>query len=176
MSMGGMKRAGWKTGGVMLAVVLIALSLRDTSAPVAAFAEGDVAAPLVVVWGLQTDMAHWKDWNPDIATMQVDGPLQPGTRFVWEAGGMTIRSTLTEVLPGQRIAWRGETFGIDAVHVWEFSERGGVTHVATHETFTGPLAWLFPGTLRSVLADALTHGVAVLKQAAESAHPAESHG
>ena len=88
---------------------------------------------------------------------------------------MTIRSIITEVAPGQRIAWRRETFGIDAVHVWEFSERDGMTHVATRETFTGPLAWLFPGTLRGVLADALTHGVTVLKQAAESTRPSLSH-
>lgn len=170
-----MKRAGWKVGAVLLAMVLIALSLRDTSAPVAASAEGDIAAPLAVVWGLQTDMAHWQDWNRDITSMQVDGPLQPGTRFVWEAGGMTIRSIITEVVPGQRIAWRGETFGIDADHVWEFSERGGVTHVATRETFTGPLAWLLPGTLRGVLADALTHGVTVLKQAAEGTRLSTPH-
>ena len=61
-----MKRAGWKVGAVLLAVVLIALSLRDTSAPVAASAEGDIAAPLAVVWGLKTDMAHWQEWNRDI--------------------------------------------------------------------------------------------------------------
>ncbi|MEW5904299.1 MAG: SRPBCC family protein [Pseudomonadota bacterium] len=171
-----MQRARWWLAGVLLAAVLIALLLRDTSAPVAATAEGDIAAPVARVWALQTDMAHWQAWNPDIVSMQMSGPLQPGTTFVWEAGGMTIRSTLTEVVPRQRIAWRGETFGIEAIHVWTFSERDGVTHVSTSETFTGPLAWLFPGTLRGVLADALTHGVKVLQQAAEGTRPPVPHG
>ncbi|PKY12250.1 hypothetical protein B1757_00005 [Acidithiobacillus marinus] len=144
--------------------------LRDTSAPVWASVEIDINAPVETVWKLQTDIANWGQWNSDIEEMHIHGPVEPGTEFVWKTSGMTIHSKITDVSENRRIAWIGETIGIKAVHKWEFQGAGGVTHVYTEETFTGPLAWLLPGTMRKAIHDALWHGVSALKSISENAN------
>jgi hypothetical protein len=148
-------------------LVVIGLLMRDTSSPVKASAEIDINAPLDKVWGLQTDFALWKEWNADIEEMTVNGPVAAGTEFVWKAGGMTIHSTIQDVVDRRHIIWTGKTFGTDAIHKWEFTSVNGVTHVYTEEEFTGVLPWLLPGTMREMLQQALQHGVQVLKVAAE---------
>jgi hypothetical protein len=148
-------------------LVVIGLLMRDTSSPVKASAEIDINAPLDKVWGVQTDFARWKEWNADIEEMTVNGPVAAGTEFVWKAGGMTIHSTIQDVVDRRHIIWTGKTFGTDAIHKWEFTSVNGVTHVYTEEEFTGVLPWLLPGTMREMLQQALQHGVQVLKVAAE---------
>lgn len=155
---------------VLLAIVLAAgllLVLRDKR-PVSASAEIVVDAPIERVWALQTDLAGWQRWNTDIESMQVEGEVGPGAVFVWKAGGVTIRSTVTEFTPPNRVAWRGETIGLHANHRWEFAPTDAGVHVYTTEEFTGLLAWLLPGTMRGQLEKALQHGVYVLKAAAEA--------
>lgn len=91
----------------------------------------------------------------------------PGT-----VSGAAIRPEKSnqEVVKQQRIVWTGNTLVIEATHQWNFSFRDGVTHVSTEEEFKGFLAWLLPGTMRNTIAQALNHGVQVLKYAAESKH------
>ena len=97
----------------------------------------------------------------------MEGPLQPGTTFRWKSGGSKIISVLQEVTPNVRIGWTGKTFGIRAVHVWEFKGLGGRTHVKTSESFDGWLAKLFPGLMRKMLRDALEEAIASLKTECE---------
>lgn len=148
-------------------LALIGFLMRDTSQPVRGSAEIDISAPINKVWALQTDLARWKEWNADIEEMNVKGPLEAGTEFTWKAGGITINSRITEVIEHRRIVWTGKTMGIDAVHKWEFSSGGEVTHVSTEEEFSGFLPWLLPGTMRKTILNALQHGVHVLKVASE---------
>ncbi|MDD2929943.1 MAG: SRPBCC family protein [Sideroxydans sp.] len=149
-------------------LVVVGFFMRDTGSPVKASAEIDIKAPLDKVWGVQTDIARWQEWNADIEEMKVNGPLAAGTDFVWKAGGMTIHSTIQDVADRRHIIWTGKTMGIDAIHKWEFTSANGVTHVYTEEEFSGMLAWLLPGTMREVIRNALQHGVQVLKVAAEN--------
>ncbi|MCA9784161.1 MAG: SRPBCC family protein [Candidatus Cloacimonetes bacterium] len=132
---------------------------RDRSAPVAARVERLLAASPERVWAVQSDLASWSRWNPDVRSLILHGPLQAGSAFDWNGGGMQIHSVLSEVTAPVRIAWSGQAFGIRAHHSWEFVAEGTVTRVITEEVFTGPLAWLLPGTLRSVLEKALTTGL-----------------
>jgi hypothetical protein len=53
-----------------------------------------IAAPLDLVWSVQTGLTKWTEWNPDVSEMALKGPLVPGTEFCWKAGGMTIVSEL----------------------------------------------------------------------------------
>jgi hypothetical protein len=99
--------------------------------------------------------------------MNVKGPMEAGTEFTCKAGGITINSRITEVIKHRRIVWTGTTMGIGALHRWEFSSEGEVTHVSTEEELTGFPPWLLPGTMRKTILNALQHGVHVLKVASE---------
>lgn len=154
-----------------IAVILIItfvtfLILRDKQA-VSASAEAVIMAPIEKIWNLHTNVAEWNNWNNEIESMQVDGSVGLGTTFIWKAGGITIESTIAEYAPLHKIAWNGKTLGITAYHVWTFTETEAGVRVHTEERFTGFLAWLLPGTMRSQIEKALTHGVSALKTTAE---------
>lgn len=155
------------SGIALFLVIAGALLMRDTSSPVSASAEIDISAPVQRVWNIQIDFENWYKWNKDVGSMELRGPVAPGTVFNWKGGGVSVSSKIQEVVPLKRIVWIGKAIGIDAVHVWEFKEKDGGTHVYTRETFTGPLAWLMPGTMRNTLASTLDKGVVLLKQEAE---------
>jgi uncharacterized protein YndB with AHSA1/START domain len=155
------------SGIALFLVVVGALLMRDTSGPVSASAEINISAPVQRVWNIQTDFENWHMWNKDVGSMELKGPLAPGTVFNWKGGGVSISSQIQEVVPLKRIVWTGKAIGIDAVHIWELKEKDGGTHVYTRETFTGPLAWLMPGTMRKTLVSTLDNGVVQLKREAE---------
>lgn len=151
----------------LLLAVAVFLVFRDKRS-VSANATAIIKAPIEKVWRLQTNLSEWKDWNPDIESMKVDGDIGVGTSFIWKAGGITIESKVTEFIPNSKIGWHGRTFGINAEHIWVFTETESGVRVYTEEVFTGTLAWLLPGTMRAQIDKALKHGVSVLKTAAEN--------
>ena len=154
---------------VFILGILIFLWKRDKQ-PVVASADLLVHASIDKVWNVQSNISQWQKWNGDIESMKVDGEIGLGTIFIWKSGGITIKSKITEFSPQHKIAWEGKTFGINAYHVWQFTEVDNNVHVFTEEKFVGPLAWLLPGTMRKQIATALNHGVLVLKQEAEKDH------
>lgn len=109
----------------------------NRNAPAWAEAETYINAPVELVWQVQTAIESWPRWNRGVETVQMEGPLQPGTIFRWKSGRASIISTLQEVTPGLRIGWTGKAFGIRALHVWEFKGLDGRTHVKTAESFDG---------------------------------------
>jgi len=42
--------------------------------------EIEIAAPPEAVWTVMAELQTWSEWNPVIAGMWLDGPLQAGTR------------------------------------------------------------------------------------------------
>lgn len=140
----------------------------DRNAPVIASAELFIDAPPAVVWTVQTDLAAWPGWNSDVSSMDLQGPLAPGTVFRWKTGGLPIASRLQIVEPERRIGWTGKAPpGIRAVHVWSFEPENGGTRVRTEESFDGLLARLLPGPMRRMLAQSLESGLVALKTEAE---------
>jgi len=137
-------------------------------APAVGKAEAVIRAPIETVWGVLSGLERWPEWNRNIAWIRVEGPVRPGTRFVWKAGGSRISSRLEEVVPPNRIAWSGRMLGVRAVHVWDLAAEDGGTRVRTEESFEGPVAWLLRGLMRKVLARALEQGLNALKAEAES--------
>ncbi len=140
----------------------------NREAPAAGSATALVEAPLEKVWRILSDLRNWPNWNKSVTKIRVDGPIEPGTTFVWKAGGTKIVSRLEQVAPPLRIAWSGKVFGIRAVHVWELAAEAGATRVRTEESFEGPLARLFPGSARKTIGRALAGAVSSLKSEAES--------
>lgn len=150
----------------VVALVPVLLALRE-GGPVEGVAEGVIRAPLQAVWDTQLDLARWPSWNAEVESMQVVGEVGLGTEFTWKAGGLTIHSKIIELQPHRRVVWQGEALGLSAVHAWDFADTADGVRVRTHERFTGPLAWLLPGTMRKQLDRALVHGIDVLQTASE---------
>src|SRR5690606_8701102 len=140
----------------------------NRKAPVSAKRDVLVHAPRERVWDVLTDFARWPEWNPDVREVRVDGPLAPGSVFRWKAGPSQIRSRLEEVLPPERITWTGSTMGIRAVHVHVLASEGDGTRVVSEESWSGLLARLFAGRMRSTLGDSLESGLAALKARSEA--------
>jgi len=139
----------------------------NRKAPAWAEAETYINAPVELVWQVQAAIESWPKWNRKVEAVRMEGPLQRGTTFRWKSGGASIISTLQEVRPGVRIGWTGKTFGIRALHVWEFKDLDGRTHVKTAESFEGWLASLFPGLMRKMLRKALDGAIGSLKAECE---------
>jgi uncharacterized protein YndB with AHSA1/START domain len=140
----------------------------NREAPAAGSATALVEAPLETVWRIISDLTNWPNWNHGVSKIRVDGPVEPGTTFVWRADGSKIVSRLEHVAPPHRIAWSGKIFGIRAVHVWELAAEAGGTRVCTEESFEGPLARLFPDFARKTIGRALARAISSLKSEAES--------
>jgi hypothetical protein len=119
------------------------------------------------VWTVLSDLQRWPDWYEDVGTMRIEGPLAPGTRFTWKAGGMTIRSELVEVRPPRRIAWTGRALGLSAIHVWQLDPAEAGTQVTTAESFEGFLPRLLPGLMRRTLEKTLDTSIKLLRKACE---------
>ncbi len=140
----------------------------NPEAPAVATVDAHIEAPIETVWSVLSDFEKWPTWNKSVSKMRVDGPVKAGTTFEWKADGWKIVSRLEEVNPPKRIAWSGKTFGIRAMHVWDLAALGSGTQVLTVESFEGPVARLFRGFIRKMLAKSLDQGVAALKAEAES--------
>ena len=130
-----------------------------------ASAEGVIAATPEEVWLVLSDIESWPRWNPDVKDVRVDGPLAPGTHFVWKAGPGTIRSELQVVQPPNRIGWTGKTMGIDAVHVWEIEAVDGGSRVRTEESWSGIIVRLFAPMMKGQLQKAMDGGLRHLRAA-----------
>ena len=133
------------------------------SAPATASAETLIHAPLDTAWSIQSNIRDWAQWNPEVAFIDLGGPLMPGTEFRWKAGGVSIKSILREVEPMRRLAWTGQTLGIRAIHVWMFEEQDGDVRVRTEESLDGLLVRLFARSMRKMLASSLKKGLKALK-------------
>lgn len=46
----------------------------DANAPVITRDETLIDAPAEVIWNLQTDIAAWPRWQPEVDAAQLDGP------------------------------------------------------------------------------------------------------
>ena len=138
-----------------------------SAAPAVASSELSVDAPREVVWRVLTDIAAWPSWNSDVKSVEVDGPLAPGTTFRWKAGPGTITSTLRGIEAPRRIEWTGKTFGIDAIHVYELEERDGATSVRSAESWNGLVVRLFRRSLQKSLQRSTDAGLQHLKAEAE---------
>jgi uncharacterized protein YndB with AHSA1/START domain len=129
--------------------------------------EVEIAAPREVVWEVLTGFEQWPDWNPDVKSMSLEGPVAPGSEFRWKAGPGTIVSTLEQVDPPRYLRWRGRTLSIKAVHEWHFEPSNGGTRVETEESFSGLLARLFRGPLQKTLDRSTESGLEHLKRESE---------
>lgn len=108
--------------------------------------ELDMAASPEKVWAWLTRAKLWPDWYANSANVEIlEGPgtgLEEGTLFRWKTFGITIKSTVLECVPDERIAWEAHAFGIDVYHAWVLQPSAKGCLVVTEETQHGWLARL----------------------------------
>lgn len=136
-------------------------------APATASAETLIQAPLDLIWTVLTDIETWDAWNPAVTSVEMRGPLVPGTKFRWKAGGLPVASTLREVEPKRRLTWTGRSMTIRAIHVWTLAVQDNGVHVRTEESFDGLLVRLLSGPMQRMLATSLEQGLSALKAECE---------
>jgi uncharacterized protein YndB with AHSA1/START domain len=139
----------------------------NRNAPATAQGELQIAADPQTVFAVLSAIDQWPSWNPDIKSVTLQGPVQPGTGFRWKSGPSTLTSTLQVVDPPQEIGWTGRTMGIKAVHVFRFQGRDGGTLARSEESWEGMLASLLKGYSRRSLDKAIRSILSHLKVEAE---------
>jgi uncharacterized protein YndB with AHSA1/START domain len=139
----------------------------NRNAPATAQGELQIAADPQTVFAVISAIDQWPSWNPDIKSVTLQGPVQPGTGFRWKSGPSTLTSTLQVVDPPQEIAWTGTTMGVKAVHMFRFQDRDGGTLARSEESWGGMLASLLKGYSRRSLNKAIRSILSHLKVEAE---------
>ena len=140
----------------------------NESAPVTAAGRITIAAEPELVWELLADINRWPEWNADVASASLPGPVASGQVFRWKAGPATLVSTIQTVDEPDEISWTGRTMGMSAVHVWRLERDGDTTVVHTEESWDGLPARLLPRTMRKSLQKTLDSWLGVLKTTAEA--------
>lgn len=140
----------------------------NPKSPIQYSASIEIKAPVDVVWSVMTDIEQWPSWNTDIKYAKLHGPLCNGTEFVWKSGPGTIRSTIGEIIPQKKMGWTGTTMGIRATHIWRLQPSKKGTLVTTEEAWDGVVARLFKPLSLRTLQGAVSSGLSMLKDCAES--------
>ena len=133
-----------------------------------------IISPIDNVWNIFTNLACWSKWNTVLENVSSDSPgIAEGSRLRFCIRPFVIpvsfEPVIEEVIPGKKITWRGEKFGITAVHEYIFQETGQGVSVISRETFSGnPVA--LSGILFSMgrLKELTLRHLKDLKEAAES--------
>ena len=113
-------------------------------APVHVRNEVTLQAPCEAAWAWLVRARLWPTWyrnSANVTYLNSDAAdLAEGTRFRWKTFGVTIESTVLELVPGERIAWDAQGIGVDAYHAWVLSPAPRGCCVRTEETQHGWLA------------------------------------
>jgi uncharacterized protein YndB with AHSA1/START domain len=139
----------------------------NSEAPVITRDEIVISAPIETIWEIQTDVADWPSWQPDVDGAVAEGPLAVGSVFRWQKAGLDITSTVKELEAPHRIVWGGPAQRIVAVHVWTFEEHDDGVLVRTAESWEGDPVAAQPESLQAALDASLRAWLENLKRAAE---------
>jgi uncharacterized protein YndB with AHSA1/START domain len=139
----------------------------NRDAPATAEGELQIDADPRTVFSVISAIDQWPSWNPDVRSVTLQGPVQPGAVFRWKSGPSSLTSTLQVVDPPHEIAWTGTTMGIKAVHVFRFQANDGGTLARSEESWEGLLASLLRRYSRKTLDKGIRSVLAHLKTEAE---------
>jgi len=99
-----------------------------------------------IAWAWIIRAQLWPTWYPNSAKIQFLSGQPPdlalGTRFRWKTFGVTIKSTVLEFVPYERIAWDAHGTGLEAYHAWLIQKTDQDCKVLMEETQRGWLARL----------------------------------
>jgi uncharacterized protein YndB with AHSA1/START domain len=149
----------------------VAVTTVDNDAPVKGSVEIEIDADPETVWELLTTIDDWPNWNPDVRSASLEGPLDEGSQFRWKVGAPTITATLETVDRPRRFAWRARAMGIHTVHVYRLETLGAKTIVTSEESWDGLPCYFFRRKMQRTMDGAARAGMRSLKAAAELNRP-----
>src|ERR1017187_3215808 len=99
------------------------------------FVSNEVVIPAApeTVWAWLIRAKSWPEWYSNSSNVVLQGrDLAAGMTFHWKTFGVSLKSTVSEFVPHERLAWDAKTFGVDAYHAWLLDPlAGGTTRVLT---------------------------------------------
>jgi hypothetical protein len=101
-----------------------------------------IKADIKKTWKTFTDLTCWAEWNTVACNAVSDsGLLEKGERFTFSlqpfSVPITLKTTIEEVVPAQRVVWSGSKFGIFSRHEFLFQQIDDSVLVMSSETFHG---------------------------------------
>lgn len=144
-------------------------------APVYTWNAIDVGAASERVWAWLVRAPLWPSYYDNaskIAFPNGGGPdLALGTRFTWRTFNVSVDTTVTELVPNERLAWRGKTVGGVGYHGWVIERTPRGCRVVTEETQRGIVPSLGRLFLRRGLLTQHQRWLEGLKRMAEAGAP-----
>ncbi len=101
-----------------------------------------IRADIEKIWTTLTDLTCWKDWNSGLmdATGET-GQLSSGEKFAFcirpFVFPVRLRPVIEEVVPKERLVWKGWKFGIFSRHEFLLRQTGEGVLVISRETLRG---------------------------------------
>lgn len=99
-----------------------------------------IGAPPETVWAWLIRAPLWPTWYPNSHNVRLHSGapiLGQNTTFTWRTFGVTVRSTVREFVPNERIAWDGTAPLLNVYHAWLIEPRPAGCWVLTEETQNG---------------------------------------
>ena len=101
-----------------------------------------ISSPIEHVWNIFNDLTCWSKWNTVMEEVSSESQrITEGGRFRYCIRPFVIpvsfEPVIEEVVSGKKITWRGEIFGIAALHEFIFRETGHGVSVTSRATFSG---------------------------------------
>jgi hypothetical protein len=126
---------------------------RPDQSPVFARNELFVPAPAERVWAWLLRAERWPEFYGNAKNVEIEGgsDLKLGTLFHWTTFGFRAHTTITELVPNERLSWRGKGLGASAYHGWVIRPCEGGCYVITEETQQGFIVRILRATLRNGL-------------------------
>jgi hypothetical protein len=131
------------------------------------------AAPQEIWQRCYADASAWPEWNPELASAELRGPLEPGTiakvRF---RTGLRLRFRIVEVEPGRVFTDEARLPGARMGHRHELEPAAPGTLLRNTIYFDGPLASLWGRLMGGRAGRALEEGQRKIAALADQQDPA----
>ncbi len=123
---------------------------RREQSPVFSRNELFIPAPPERVWAWLVKAGRWPEFYDNAKKVEIEGgsELRAGTLFHWTTFGFRAHTTITELVPNERLSWSGKGLGATAYHGWVIRPCDGGCYVITEETQQGFVVALGRAILR----------------------------
>jgi hypothetical protein len=125
------------------------------------------------IWPWLVQPRRWPELYADASRVRTPAPeLTLGMRFTWRTLGVRVTTVVEELVPNERLAWRGTgLLGAQGYHAWVLERRGGGTRFVTEETQRGLVPSLLRRRLEARLRECHQRWLEGLVRAARLGHP-----
>jgi polyketide cyclase/dehydrase/lipid transport protein len=132
----------------------------------------ETTAPPEHVWKLWSDPSTWPDWNPDVLSINLEGPFAAGTpgQMRTRAGG-AHRIRLDSVEPGRAFQLTAAALPLSPLSFrCEIAPSGSGSRISQGVTINGPLAFVLSPLMGEKIADSFGPLLDGLARRAEAGH------